>query len=125
MNTWRAAGAAGVVAIVLAGCGGSSNKDLGYSGFISKANEVCRVGQAEVSKATSPEAATAALDKAIKKLKSLKPPDQLKPPFDSFVSTSEQELALLKKGDVAGANKLDRSTNADASKMGTKDCITQ
>ena len=125
MNTSRAAALAVVVAIALSGCGGSSNKQLSYSDFISKANELCRTGQAEVSKVSTPAQAASAVEKYVKKFKKLKPPDQLKAPYDQFVSLSEQQVVLVKKGDAAGANKLNAESNKLASQMGTTDCISK
>jgi ABC-type glycerol-3-phosphate transport system substrate-binding protein len=124
MNRSHAALAAAAVTAVLAGCGGDSNKQLSYSDFISKANDVCTKGQAEVAKAGSPEATGKALEKAIDKFKDLKPPDKLKPAYEQFVSISEQQLAKVKAGDIAAANALGRKSNEAAARMGTDGCIS-
>jgi hypothetical protein len=125
MNTSRAAALAGVVTIALASCGGSSNKQLSYNDFISKANTLCRNGQAEFSKVKTPDDAASLLEKYVNKFKDLKPPDQLKDPYDRFVSVSEQQVDLLKKGDTAGYNKLNSESNKIAAEMGTQDCVSQ
>jgi hypothetical protein len=125
MNTSRIAAMAGVVAIALTGCGGSSNKQLSYSDFVAKANKLCSDGQAALTKATSASDSAKTLADYTKKFKDLKPPDQLKPAHDQFVQLSEQQLVLLKKGDTAGANVLSKKSDEVASKMGTQDCISQ
>jgi hypothetical protein len=122
MTSSRAVAMAGVVTIALAGCGGSSNKQLSYSAFVSKANAVCRNARAEFSKAGSPGEAAPILDKYVKKFKDLKPPDQLKSPYNRFISTSDRQVALLKKGDTAGYNKLNAETDNLARQMGATDC---
>jgi hypothetical protein len=125
MNTSRAAALAGVVTIALAGCGGGSNKQLSYSDFITKANTICRDGQAAFSKVKTPDEAASILEKYVKKFKDLKPPDQLKDPYDRFVSVSERQVDLLKKKDTAGYNKLNADSNKIAAEMGAQHCISQ
>ena len=125
MNTSRVVAVAGVLTIAIAGCGGSSNKQLSYSDYISKANTLCRNGQAEFAKVKSPSEAATLLDKYVKKFKDLKPPDELKGPHDRFVSVSEQQIDLLKKNDTAGYNKLNSESNKIAAQIGAKDCISQ
>jgi ABC-type glycerol-3-phosphate transport system substrate-binding protein len=125
MNRSHAALAAAAVTAVLAGCGGDSNKQLSYSDFISKANTVCTEGQAEVSKASTPEDTAKALEKAVDKFKDLKPPDKLKPAYDEFVSISEQQLERVKAGDIGAANALGPKSNEVAAKMGTEGCISE
>ena len=127
MNTSRGTAVAGlvVIVVVLAGCGGSSNKQLSYSDFVTKANAICTAGQAETSKATSPTAAAAAAEKAIAKFKKLKPPDALRSAFDRFIAISDQQVAAAKKGDTKAAQALNGASNEAASKMGTQGCISQ
>ena len=125
MRISRAAAIAGAVTIALAGCGGSSNKQLSYSDFIAKANDLCRKGQAEFTKVDSAEKAKPILDKYLKKFKDLKPPDQLKPPYDRFVSITEQQVTALEKNDAPAFNKLNTDSNKAAAEMGTQDCISQ
>jgi hypothetical protein len=124
MNTRRTRVLAAAVMVLVAGCGGSSNKQLSYGDFIAKANAICRHAQAMASKATTPQESASAADPDLKKFKALKPPDVLKPAFDQFVSIAEQQEAALRKGDVKTAQALNSSDNAAASKMGTKDCIS-
>jgi hypothetical protein len=125
MSTSRVAAVAVALTIALAGCGGSSNKQLSYSDYISKANTLCRNGQAEFAKVKSPGEAATLLERYVKKFKDLKPPDELKGPHDRFVSVSEQQIALLKKGDTAGYNKLNSESNKVAAELGAKDCISE
>jgi hypothetical protein len=122
MKTSRAAAVAGVVTIAVAGCGGSSNKQLSYSDFISNANTVCREGQAAFTKVSTPSQAAPVLEKYVKKFKDLKPPDELKAPYDRFVSISDQQVAALKRGDTATYNKLNAESNKVAVQMGAQDC---
>ena len=124
MNTRRARVLAGAVMVLLAGCGGSSNKQLSYSDFISKANAICRHATSAASKAKTPQELATAGDPDLKKFKALKPPDALKPAFDRFVSIAEQQEAALRKGDVKTAQSLNSADNAAASEMGTQDCIS-
>ena len=125
MRTSRAAAIAGAVTIALAGCGGSSNKQLSYSDFITKANDLCRKGQAEFTKVNSPDAAKPILEKYLKKFKDLKPPDQLKSPYDRFVSITEQQVDALGKNDLDTFNKLNTDSDKVAAEMGTQECISE
>lgn len=125
MRTSRAAAIAGAVTIALAGCGGSSNKQLSYSDFISKSNDLCRKGEAEVSKAADLKQAGDIVAKYVKKFKDLKPPDELKADADRFISISEQQVAAAKKGDAATVQSLEKESNDVASQMGAQDCISK
>jgi spermidine/putrescine-binding protein len=125
MNRLHAVALAGVLTIALAGCGGSSNKQLSYSDFISQANAQCKAGQAAAAKATTPKELAPIVEKAVSKFKKLKPPGQLKPAFDRFVSVSEEQVADVKKGDIKAANALNPDSNKAASEMGARDCISQ
>jgi hypothetical protein len=95
------------------------------SDFISKANDLCRKGQAETNKATDLKQAAAIVEKYVKKFKDLKPPDQLKGPYDRFISISEQQVAAAKKNDSATVQSLESESNDVASEMGTQDCISK
>lgn len=120
-----AAALAAVAAIALAGCGGSSNKQLSYSAFVSKANDLCRTGQAETDKAADVKQAGAIAEKYVKKFKELKPPDQLKAAYDRFISISEQQVVAAKRGDAAIVQRLNTSSDAAASQMGATDCVSK
>ena len=124
MKTTRARALAGAVMVLLAGCGGSSNKQLSYSDFISKANAICKHAEGLASKAKTPQESAAVTDPDLKKFKALKPPDSLKPAFDQFVSIADQQQAALRKGDVKAAQALNGQSNAAASEMGTQDCVS-
>jgi hypothetical protein len=125
MTSSRVAAPAVAIAILVTGCGGSSNKQLGYSGLIAKANALCAASQTEFAKAGSAKDAAKILDKYVAKFKQLKPPDQLKSPFDAFVSVSEEQVAALKRGDATTANKLDPRSNELASQIGAQQCISK
>ena len=125
MRASRAAAIAGAVSIALAGCGGSSNKQLSYSDFIAKANDLCRKGQAEFTKVDSAEKAKPILEKYLKKFKDLKPPDQLQGPYDRFVSITERQVDALGKNDIGGFNKLNTDSDKVAAEMGTQECISE
>jgi hypothetical protein len=140
--------AVGLTACALAGCGGSSNKTLSYSGFGKAANKVCKQATADVNavsnKLTGKASQDAAVyDKLIPKLKAahdkfaaLKPPKALKADFVKFntltgaqttVAAKAQKLA--KAGNQSGYVALLQSLNAngkatdlEASKLGAADC---
>jgi hypothetical protein len=120
----NAALAAAVAATALAGCGGSSNKQLSYSDFISKANKVCADGNAEVANVSDAKKAGQILDKYVQKFKDLEPPDKLKPAYDEFVAVSQQQVEKLNAGDFEAANALGPKSNEIAAKMGTRQCIS-
>lgn len=125
MTRRHAALAAAVAAAALAGCGGSSNKQLSYSDFISKANKVCADGNVELAKVNDPKKAGEILEKYVDKFRDLKPPDKLKPEYDEFVSVSEQQVDKLNAGDFEAANALGPKSNELAAHMGTQGCISQ
>ena len=125
MRTSRAALVAGAVSIALAGCGGSSNKQLSYSDFVAKANDLCRKGQAETRKATDLNNAADIVERYVKKFKDLEPPDQLKGPYDRFISISEQQVDAARKNDSATIQRLEGESNEVASQLGAKDCISK
>ena len=144
--------AAAVAAGVVAGCGGGdSNKTLSYSDMSAQANQICNDVNPEIkslSQKLTGKASTDApvldqiipkLDDAIAKFKALKPPDELKPDFDRFISTSEQQIALDKKAQAAAksgnqqaydavlkqlkTSTFDSQNDEAASKLGAKACI--
>ena len=125
MKTSRAAALAVVLTIAIAGCGGSSNKQLSYSGFISKMNDLCSKGEAEFAKVQSPKDAEKLVDKYLKKFKDTKPPDQLQAPYDEFISITERQVDALKKQDTSEFNRLNTDSNKAAAKMGTRQCINE
>jgi len=124
MTRRNAALAAAVAATALAGCGGSSNKQLSYSDFISKANKVCADGNAELANVNDAKQAGKILDKYVQKFKDLTPPDKLKPEYDQFVSVSEQQVEKLNAGDFEAANALGPKSNEIAAKMGAQECVS-
>lgn len=125
MTRHHAALAAAIAATALAGCGGSSNKQLSYSDFISKADKVCADGNAELGKTRDAKQAGKILEKYDKKFKDLKPPDKLKPAFDRFVAVTDQQVDKLKAGDIQGANALGPKSNGFAAQMGARQCVNE
>lgn len=140
---------AAVAALGVAGCGGGdSNKALSYSDFSKQANEICK----NVNTKTDPigakltgQAATDApvfsqlipeIQKGRDDLGKLKPPDELKATVDSFLSTTDQQIANAKKaeaaakaGDQAGYVALIKATQplsaqskVEGSKLGAAEC---
>lgn len=123
MTPSRGAALAGILVIALAGCGGSSNKQLSYSAFISKANSLCTAARAEFkTTGHTPSEAAKVLDKYLKKFKDVKPPDQLKPDFSRFLSVSDEQLAALKRNDARTYNRLNSRSDAIATQMGATEC---
>lgn len=129
------------------GCGGGdSNKTLSYSDFSNKANEICKSSNEKSAGATLTndlQANAKVLDEeipnvesALADFKKLNPPAELKPDFDKFLSTSDQQLASAKKardaakaGDKAGfvaalksAAPLQAQSHEAGSKLGAADC---
>ena len=148
----RLVATAAVAAAVIAGCGGGdSNKALSYSDMSAQANQICNDVNPEIkslSQKLTGKTATDSpvldqiipkLDDAIGRFKDLKPPDELKPDYDRFISTSEAQIALDKKAQAAAKSgdqtaydaalkELKRSTydsqnDEAASKLGAKACI--
>jgi TolA-binding protein len=141
-----------VAAAVIAGCGGGdSNKTLSYSDMSAQANQICNDVNPEIkslSQKLTGKAATDApvldqvipkLDAAIGRFKDLKPPDELKPDYDRFISTSEAQIELDKNAQAAAksgnqtaydaalktlkASTFDSQNDEAASKLGAKACI--
>ena len=125
MNTSRAAAVAVALTIALAGCGGSSNKELSYSGYISKLNALCKRGEAEFTKVQSPKEAEPIIDKYEKKFKDLKPPKELKAQHDRFVAITEEQRAALERNDIKKFNQLNADSNKVAAEIGAKECISE
>jgi hypothetical protein len=141
-----------VAAAVIAGCGGGdSNKTLSYSDMSAQANQICNDVNPEIkslgAKITGKASNDAPilgqiipkLDDAIGRFKDLKPPDELKPDYDRFISTSEAQIALDKKAEAAAksgdqaaygavlkqikTSPYDSQNDEAASKLGAKACI--
>lgn len=136
-------------ALAVAGCGGGSdNKTLSYSDFGKKADAVCTQVNAKTdpigSKLTGKADNDAqyysqlipAVEQGRKDFADLKPPDELKSYYDTFLSVTDQQIAAAKKaeaaakaGDQAGyitalqsAKPLQAQSNAAASKLGSAVC---
>ena len=140
---------AAVAALGVAGCGGGdSNKTLSYSDFSKQANDICKSADAKAAgvKLSGEAGHDAALfDKLIPAVQSargefakLKPPDQLKPDFDTFLSVSDQQLtnarkaqAAAKAGDQAGyiaelkaTQPLQKESRLAGSRLGAPNCAS-
>jgi hypothetical protein len=149
MNTNGLKVVAAVAALGVAGCGGgSSNKALSYSDFSKKADAICASNQAEITatgaKLTGKASTDApAFDQVIPKVQKardefgkLKPPDQLKATFDSFLSITDQQIAGTKEAQAAAKTGNDaayqtvlrklaplaKQSKAEGSKLGAPAC---
>jgi hypothetical protein len=138
-----------IAALGVAGCGGGdSNKALSYSDFGKEANAICK----DVNAKTDPigakltgQAATDApvfadlvpeIQKGRDDFAKLKPPEELKPHFDKFLSITDQQIASAKEaeaaakaGDQAGyvaivkaTGGLQTQSKVEASKLGAAEC---
>ncbi len=147
IRTQRLAVAVGTAAIVLSGCGGGS-KSLSKGDLVSKANAICKQGNAELTKVPRPKVNTPTLTAAYftkilavgkredAKLSALKPPKELKSGYDEFLAgnaTAEsyvgQIIAAAKARDSAKAKQLfaaiakkTKAYNAKATKLGLTTC---
>jgi hypothetical protein len=152
MHVPRITAALAVGALIFAGCGGGgdSNKQLSYSEFGQKADEVCKSANADIKQISSKLNGDPANDAPIlgqlipklkdadSKFKELKPPDELKADFDEFNSITEQQITVTEKakslaesGDQAGyqaqiqqLQALGSKSDENASKVGAKACIS-
>jgi hypothetical protein len=140
--------ATALAACAFAGCGGSSNKTLSYSGFGKAANKVCKSATASINAVSNkltgkvgPDAAVyddlvPKLQAAHDKFAKLKPPKALKADFVKFNALTEAQVTVAKKaqtaakgGDQAGyiailksLNTQGAATDLEASKLGAADC---
>ena len=137
----RLIAAAAVASAVLAGCGGgSSNKTLSYSDFGTQMGNICQglnpQVKAETAKLTGKASADAAvydtiipkLEDGVNQVKALKAPSELKPHQDTWVSISQQQIALAKKAQAATKAGDQKGYVAvlleiKKSKLGAKGCI--
>jgi len=105
----------------LTACGDDSSEQLSAEELVSRADEICRVGidrfgqiQAEPpSNAVEAESQTAELSEVasdeLNDLSSLRPPDELKEPYDAYLASRGRALDQLERGREAAA---DRDTDA-------------
>jgi hypothetical protein len=128
-----------VVALVAAGCGGSSNKSLSYTALVSQANAICRTVTTQVKT----DAAAKKYDQimvdskaAQKKLAALKAPDELKDKYQTYLDDQQKAIDAtqvlvdaLKKNDQAAISKaqaagqpVSDATDAAAAAAGLADC---
>jgi hypothetical protein len=129
MNTNGLKVVAAVAALGVAGCGGSSNKALSYSDFGKKADAICAANSKEVAAVGAKLTGKAATDapvygQVIPKVESaraefgkLKPPDQLKATFDSFLSITDQQIAGSKEAEAAAKTGNDAAYQAVLRKL--------
>ena len=157
MTKLRLVGVAALAAVTIAGCGGgddnSSNKTLSYAATGSELNKICNEFNPKIdalgNKLNGDPAndaplwtqVVAATQDGLDKIKALKVPSELQSDFDTFQSTSEQQLELLKQGEAAAksgdkqqytqtvkgftskGNSLKKQSDLAASKLGAGDCI--
>jgi hypothetical protein len=157
LTKFRLAATAAVASLAIAGCGGGddsdSNKTLSYADTGSELNSICNEfnpkldalgdklnGDPANDAPVWDEAATATED-GVAKVKELKVPSELQSDFDTFVSSSEQQIELLKagaesakagdkaaytqtvKGFAKQAKPIEKQSDLAASKLGASDCI--
>jgi hypothetical protein len=139
---------AACASIAVAGCGGSSNKALSYSDFSKQADNICKTQNVKIKATSSKLTGDPATDVPVwgtlipqlqaagDKIKTLKPPDQLKATFDQFNSLTDQQIAAAKKSEAAAkagnkaayiatinaAKPLGQQSNLAGSKLGAADC---
>jgi hypothetical protein len=157
LNKFRLAAVAGAAALAISGCGGgddsSSNKTLSYADTGTQLNSICNEFNPKLDslgndlngdpKHDAPlwDQAVSATQDGVDKVKKLDPPSELKSDFDTFVSTSEQQIQLLQQGADAAktgdkqqytttvksfvkeAKPISQQSDLAASKLGAGDCI--
>jgi outer membrane murein-binding lipoprotein Lpp len=116
-------GAVVALALVAAGCGGSSSKTLSADEYSSQLNTICADYNAAQKKIGDPQSLEDVgtlgpqivdeFNKAIAKAKDLKPPAELESAANEFISLAGQQVDLInqlidaaKAGDAAKANEL-------------------
>ncbi|MBA2514364.1 MAG: hypothetical protein H0V26_08555 [Solirubrobacterales bacterium] len=107
----------------LAACGDDSSEQLSAEELVSRADEICRGGIGRFdeiqprppSNAAEAEAQTAALlevaSDELNDLRELRPPDELREPYDAYLASRGRALDQLERGREAAAN---RDTDAYA-----------
>lgn len=121
--------AAALLAAVAAGCGsGDGDERLDAAELVSRGDELCRSGQqrfAAIQKAEPANAKEAARQTGelvgvagaeLNELRALRPPDELRSAYDSYLAARAAALELLEKGrDAAGDRDAGRYSKARAS----------
>jgi iron uptake system EfeUOB component EfeO/EfeM len=129
----------GVVAFTAVGCGSDDKKTETAASLTTKASAICaRVSteQNAAAQSQSWDKITPASDKAMKDLRALTPPDDLKDEYNAYldaqqkvVDATEPLVAALKANDTAKAEQiqtanaaLDKATDAAAKAVGIPKC---
>jgi hypothetical protein len=118
--------AAGLSAIVLAGCG-SEAEQLGPDELVSRADALCREGQESFAQIQSqpPSNSAEALDQTeelvsiaedeLNELRTLRPTEELRAPYDAYLAARGRAVEVMKEGlDAARAGDADGYTEAQA-----------
>jgi hypothetical protein len=140
---------AALAALGVAGCGGDdSNKALSYGDFSKEANKVCQEENAKIEPVSNKiqgqaSSDAAVFDELIPKLEAandrfaeLNPPEELKATFDSFNTTTEQQIEQAKKAQAAAkagdqdgyiavireTQPLAEQSKLEGSKLGAAEC---
>lgn len=115
--TLTALSIASAIAIGLAGCGDDSSEQLDAAELISRADEICREGIdrfAEVQSeppgnAVEAEGQTSELveiaSDELNALRSLRPPEELRGPYDAYLESRGRALDQLERGRDAAADR--------------------
>jgi hypothetical protein len=157
LNKFRLAAVAGAAALAISGCGGgdssSSNKTLSYADTGTQLNSICNEFNPKLdalgnqlkgdpaNDAPIWDQAVTATEDGVAKIKELDVPSELKADYDTFVSSADQQLALLKtgaetakagdeqqykttlKGFAKQAKPIEQQSDLAASKLGASDCL--
>jgi hypothetical protein len=122
MSKHYGVGVAAITAIAVAGCGGSSNHNVGYGAFDAQLNSLCSQANAAVNAASGTNAKLAVVQTYVKQFQGLTPPSQLKSIYDQWTSTQSQTVDALKSGNLATAQTLNKQGNTLASSLGAATC---
>jgi hypothetical protein len=128
---------AAVVALTLAGCGGSSNHSANPGGtgttstanskalFIAQLNSLCGKADSAFAAAHNASGQEAVVSHYVALFAALKAPPALKSLYSQYVSVLQKELVDLKKGDSKGLFKLAHDQAKPlVKKIGAEGCVT-
>jgi hypothetical protein len=114
---------AAVVAILLAGCGGSSNRNVGYGAFDAQLNALCAQAISATKAAPTLAGKAAAAQQSVDQARSLTPPSQLASIYNQWTAVLGQTVTALVSGNVATAQTLATQAHTLASSLGAAKCL--
>lgn len=109
-------------ALLVAGCGGSSDSALSASEFADQANTICVDGEAAIKDVATRDEFATVIEPFIQKIEDLEAPDDLKSAQEDFVSLSREQVAATKAGDDAKAKELSVESDKAGVAMGADQC---